>query len=273
MTRKSALLTLALFMTALLGACSPAARQATEGGTSRITPRQFSFEVVHAFPHDPEAFTQGLLWHDGFLYESTGLNGHSTLRKVALETGAVVQSRKVENQYFAEGLALDGDRLVQLTWQSQHAFVYNRSMFEPQQGFDYLGEGWGLTTDGKRFIMSDGTAKLRFMDLATFAPAGSVAVTDQGHPIIRLNELEYIDGLVYANIWQTDRIAQIDPVTGAVIAWIDLTGLLSAADRGTASPDVLNGIAWDGTNKRLFVTGKRWPKLYEVRLVERDATR
>ena len=260
-------------MATLLVACCPATNSPAEGGTPSVTPRQFGFEVVHTFPHDPEAFTQGLLWHDGFLYESTGLNGHSTLRKVALETGAAVQSRKVESQYFAEGLALDGDRLVQLTWQSGHAFVYDRETFEPQRGFDYLGEGWGLTTDGKRFIMSDGSAKLRFMDLSTFAPAGSVTVNDRGRPVIRLTELEYIDGVVYANIWQTDRIAQIDPATGSVIAWIDLSGLLSAADRGGASPDVLNGIAWDGAGKRLFVTGKRWPKLYEIRLVERGAAR
>ncbi len=270
MTRKSGLFILSLLAAVLLGACCPAGNPPEANGLS-VTPRQLTFEVVHAWPHDPEAFTQGLLWHDGFLYESTGLNGHSSLRRVALETGQVLQSRKVDNQYFAEGLALDGERLVQLTWQSQHAFVYNRDSFDPQEGLDYLGEGWGLTTDGRRFIMSDGTAKLRFMDLSTFSPAGSVTVTDQGHPVVRLNELEYIDGLVYANIWQTDRIAQIDPATGAVVAWIDLTGLLSAADRGTASPDVLNGIAWDAAGKRLFVTGKRWPKLYEIRIVERAA--
>jgi glutamine cyclotransferase len=272
MTRKSKLLILILSATALFGACCPGNGSPTTDSLA-VTPRQFTFEMVHSYPHDPEAFTQGLLWHDGFLYESTGLNGQSTLRKVALETGQVLQSRKVDSQYFAEGLALDDDRLVQLTWQSQRAFVYDRNTFEPQQGFDYLGEGWGLTTDGRRFIMSDGTAKLRFMDLSTFSPAGSVTVTDQGRPVVRLNELEYIDGLVYANVWQTNRIAQIDPATGSVVAWIDLTGLMTAADRDNASPDVLNGIAWDGANKRLFVTGKRWPRLYEIRLVERTAAR
>ncbi len=254
-------------MAALLGACRPEnAPPAAEA--SHVTPRQLRFEVVHAYPHDPDAFTQGLLWHDGFLYESTGLKGQSSLRRVALETGAVLQDLKVDKQYFAEGLALDGNRLVQLTWQSQRAFVYDRGSFASQQGFDYLGEGWGLTTDGKRFIMSDGTAKLRFMELSAFAPIGSVTVTDNNRPVVRLNELEYVDGLVYANIWQTNRIAQIDPATGAVVAWIDLRGLLTDADRGAASPDVLNGIAWDEENRRLFVTGKRWPKLYEIRLVE-----
>ncbi len=272
MTRKPALFLLFFAGVALLGACSadtgtPSAKPPT------VAPRHYGFEVVHAWPHDPEAFTQGLLWHDGFLYESTGLNGHSSLRKVALETGEVLKKREVDGQYFAEGLALNGNQLVQLTWQSQRAFAYALDSFEPQQGFDYLGEGWGLTTDGHRFIMSDGTAKIRFMDLSTFSPAGSVTVTDQGRPIVRLNELEYIDGLVYANIWQTDRIAQIDPATGAVVGWIDLAGLLGAADRGASSPDVLNGIAWDGAGKRLFVTGKRWPKLYEVRLVERANAR
>jgi glutaminyl-peptide cyclotransferase len=267
MKRKSGLIILCLLSPVLPGACCPA----NNPPDPAAAPRQYTFEIVHAHPHDAEAFTQGLLWHDGFLYESTGLNGKSALRRVALETGEVLQSRKVDGPYFAEGLALDGDRLVQLTWQSGRAFVYDRSSFEPRQGFDYLGEGWGLTTDGGRFIMSDGTAKLRFMDLSAFAPAGSVTVSDQGRPVNRLNELEYVDGLVYANVWQTNRIAQIDPATGAVAGWIDLTGLLSAADRGTASPDVLNGIAWDGAGKRLFVTGKRWPKLYEIRLIERAA--
>ncbi len=270
MTRKPAPALLFSLAALLASACCP--RENVPVGTApAVIPRQLTFEVVHAYPHDPEAFTQGLLWHDGFLYESTGLNGQSSLRKVVLETGEVVQRRKVGSQYFAEGLACDGGRLVQLTWQSQHGFVYDLASFEPGQGFDYLGEGWGLTADNRRFIMSDGTAKLRFLDPATFAPAGSVTVTDQGHPVSRLNELEYIDGLVYANIWRTDRIAQIDPATGAVVAWIDLEGLLTAADRGDSSPDVLNGIAWDGSGKRLFVTGKRWPKLYEIRLVETTA--
>ena len=272
MTRKSGLFILSFFAAALLNACCPGSSPPT-ANTPSAAPRQFTFEVVHAWPHDPEAFTQGLLWHDGFLYESTGLNGHSSLRRVALETGQVLQERGVDSQYFAEGLALAGGRLVQLTWQSQRAFVYDRNSFEPRQGFDYLGEGWGLTTDGGRFIMSDGTAKLRFMDLSDFSPKGSVTVTDQGRAVTRLNELEYIDGLVYANIWQTDRMAQIDPATGAVVGWIDLTGLLTAADRGAASPDVLNWIAWDGAGKRLFVTGKHWPRLYEIRLVERAAAR
>ncbi len=266
MTRKSVLFIVALFATALLGACCPGTPAAD---CPPAAPRLFTFEVVHAYPHDPEAFTQGLLWHDGSLYESTGLKGRSSLRKVALETGQVLQKRDVDGQYFAEGLALEGGRLVQLTWQSQRAFVYSLDEFGQQPGFDYLGEGWGLTTDGRRFIMSDGTAKLRFMDLSDFSPQGSVTVSDQGRPVTRLNELEYVEGLVYANIWQTDRIAQIDPVTGAVVGWIDLTGLLTAADRNGASPDVLNGIAWDRSDKRLFVTGKHWPKLYEIRLAER----
>lgn len=272
MKRRAALFIPPLLAAAFLGACCPEAGLPAPPAAIAAAPRHLTFEVVHAYPHDPKAFTQGLLWHNGFLYESTGLNGESSLRKVALETGEVIQKRKVDNQYFAEGLALSGDRLIQLTWQSQHAFVCDLSSLEPQRDFDYLGEGWGLTTDGGRFIMSDGTAKLRFMNLSTFAPEGSVTVTDQGRPVVRLNELEHVDGTVYANVWRTDRIAQIDPATGAVIAWIDLTGLLGAADRGDASPDVLNGIAWDAEKKRLFVTGKNWPKLYEIRLVERTAT-
>ena len=269
--RKPARILSALIFLLPYGACCPVNGGIPSDPSTTAPPKQYGFEVAHAYPHDPAAFTQGLLWHDGFLYESTGLNGASSLRKVALETGVPVQNCKVDRQYFAEGLTLNGDRLVQLTWQSQRAFEYRLSDFSPVRDLDYLGEGWGLTTDGGRFIMSDGTARLRFMDLSTFAPIGSVTVTDQGRPVVRLNELEYIDGLVYANIWRTDRIAQIDPATGTVVGWVDLTGLLTPEDRGASTPDVLNGIAWDSAARRLFVTGKNWPTLYEIRLVERAA--
>lgn len=199
------------------------------------------------------------------LYESTGLNGQSSLREVELETGAVVRRRDVPPQYFAEGLALFEDRLIQLTWQSRRGFVYDRRSFEPLGEFAYEGEGWGLTHDGRFLILSDGTDTLRFLDPVTFETVRTVAVAADGRPVARLNELEYICGEVYANVWQTDRIARIDPETGRVLGWLDLGGLLPPEDRA-ARVDVLNGIAYDPATGRLFVTGKWWPRLFEIRL-------
>lgn len=220
--------------------------------------------MLKAYPHDPEAFTQGLVYTDGALYESTGLRGRSSVRRVDLTTGEVLQRREVAAPYFAEGLALVGDRLIQLTWQENTAFVYDKDTFEPTGVFSYATEGWGLAHDGTQLIMSDGTPVLRFRDPDTFEVTRAVTVTFDGQPIERLNELEFIDGQVWANIWQTDAIARIDPATGAVMGWIDLSGLLSPEER--ISADVLNGIAYDPAGKRLFVTGKLWPKLFEIEL-------
>jgi glutamine cyclotransferase len=228
----------------------------------------YGHRVVNVYPHDRGAFTQGLLFHDGYLYESTGLNGESSLRKVVLETGEVVDRFDLGEQYFGEGLALSGSRLLQLTWRSGLGFIYDLPTFSVVGTFTYSGEGWGLTNDASTLMLSDGSSSLRFLDPATFEELGSVTVRDGGAPVEDLNELEYIDGQVYANIWQTDRVAIIDPTTGRVNGWIDLRGLLSAGD-AVGGDAVLNGIAYDAATGRLFVTGKLWPKLFEIELVER----
>jgi glutamine cyclotransferase len=225
----------------------------------------YTYEVVNIYPHDPGAFTQGLIYTDGVLYESTGLNGRSSLRRVALETGEVLQKRDVAEQYFAEGLTLFDNRLIQLTWQNRVGFVYDKESFEPTGTFSYTTEGWGITHDGSQLIMSDGSAMLRFLDPQTFEVQREVQVTDNGTPVVRLNELEYVNGEVWANVWQTDLVARVDPQTGRVLSWIDLSGLLTPEER--ASADVLNGIAYDSAGDRLFVTGKLWPKLFEIRLI------
>jgi glutaminyl-peptide cyclotransferase len=226
------------------------------------------FRVVRAYPHDATAYTQGLIYRDGFLFESTGLNGRSTLRKVKLETGEVVQQRRLDSVYFAEGLAEWNGQLVQLTWRSNIAFVYDLVSFAPRRTFGYPGEGWGLTRDREGFILSDGTDQLRFLHPDTFREVRRVTVTDGGVPIRELNELEYIRGEVYANIWHTDRIARIDPASGRVTGWVDLRGLMSTGYRLDAEA-VLNGIAYDTAGNRLFVTGKLWPRLFEIEVVAR----
>jgi glutamine cyclotransferase len=222
------------------------------------------YDVVRQYPHDADAFSQGLIYRDGFLYESTGLNGRSSLRLVELATGRVVQRREVSADHFAEGLVDWGAELIQLTYLSNLAFVYDLKTFEPRGSFPYPGEGWGLTRDDRRLIMSDGTSQLRFWDPVTRRELGRVAVTDRGVPVDDLNELEYVKGRIYANVWHSDRIAVIDPGSGAVTAWIDLTGLRPPSARDPEA--VLNGIAYDPSNDRLFVTGKLWPALFEIRV-------
>jgi len=229
---------------------------------------QYGYQVVHTYPHDPTAYTQGLLYLDGFLYEGTGEYSRSSIRKVRLETGEVLQKRSIADAYFGEGIVNWNGRLIEITWQTNIGFVYDLASFQPEREFHYQGEGWGLTQDGKRIIMSDGTAHLRFWDPETLRETGSVAVTADGEPVPEINELEWVKGEVYANIYTTDRIARINPATGKVVGWIDLTGLLSPADR-TGDTDVLNGIAYDAKTDRLFVTGKNWPKLFEIRLVKK----
>jgi glutamine cyclotransferase len=223
------------------------------------------YRVVHSYPHDAKAFTQGLVFADGHLYESTGLVGHSSLRMVDLETGRVLQELPVPEPYFAEGLTTWGSMLVQLTWQSHVAFVYDRFSFRQLSTGKYVGEGWGLTTDGKALILSDGTAQLRFLDPATFRELRRVTVKDHGRPVLKLNELEMVKGEIYANVWYSDRIARISPATGKVLGWIDLTGLLPPGERSDPGA-VLNGIAYDAAHDRLFVTGKLWPRLFEIKI-------
>ncbi len=219
--------------------------------------------VVHArYPHDPEAFTQGLLFVGERLYESTGLYGSSTLRLVDLTTGVVQQSVSLSASEFGEGLASVDERLVQLTWKSGRAHVYDLGSFERQRTFDYTGEGWGLCFDGKRLVMSDGSSSLFFRDPATFVMTGSIAVTRDGANVRRLNELECVNGWVYANVWQTQEIVKIDPTSGSVHATVTIHGLLTAGE--AANADVLNGIAYSPLTGRFYVTGKLWPKLFEV---------
>jgi glutamine cyclotransferase len=228
----------------------------------------YGYEVVHTYPHDRTAFTQGLVYVDGFLYEGTGLNGKSSLRKVKLETGEVVQERRLPDQYFGEGITDWNNELLQLTYHEETGFVYDRATFDFKRTFRYRGEGWGLTHDAARIIMSDGSSTLRFWNPATLEETGRLNVMDGETAISNLNELEWVGGEIYANIWQTDRIARISPTTGRVTGWIDLQGLLSDADR-SVPVDVLNGIAYDAQHGRLFVTGKLWPKLFEIKLIRR----
>lgn len=236
-----------------------------ETPSAKVTP-VYTYKIINAYHHDPGAFTQGLVFEDGFLYEGTGIYGRSSLRKVELETGKVLQIRKLSDQYFGEGITIFSDTIIQLTWQSRVGFVYRKESFDVVSQFHYSTEGWGITHDGVHLIMSDGTSTLYFLDPETFEVVNHVDVHDGTTPVTDLNELEYIQGEVYANVWQTDFIARIDPQTGAVVGWIDLKGLLPPGEHG-AHVDVLNGIAYDVEHDRLFVTGKLWPTLFEIELV------
>jgi glutaminyl-peptide cyclotransferase len=227
----------------------------------------FGYTVVRTYPHDPRAFTQGLQYLDGVLYEGTGENGRSWIRKVKLETGEVLQQRDLARQHFGEGITVWNGELFQLTWQSGLGFVYDSETFAPKRTFRYRGEGWGLTGDENGLVMSDGTDTLRFIAPATFAERRRVKVTAAGTPVRSLNELEYVKGEIFANVWMTDYVARIDPSSGSVTGWIDLTHLLTERER--AATDVLNGIAYDAAGDRLFVTGKWWPRLFEIRLQKR----
>lgn len=223
------------------------------------------YQIVNVFPHDPEAYTQGLLFTDGALLESTGREGQSSLRRVELQTGKVLNQVSVPRPYFAEGLALLNGKLYQLTWQHGVGFIYDTATFNKLAEFKYSGEGWGLTTDGKLLILSDGSHRIRFLDPETFAVRKTISVVDGGRVIDSLNELEYVKGEILANIWYDERIARIDPNTGRVNGWIDLKGLREASG-ATGEESVLNGIAYDAAADRLFLTGKLWPKLFEIRL-------
>jgi glutamine cyclotransferase len=230
---------------------------------ANTAPVLYTYDIINVYPHDEDAFTQGLIFEDGVLYESTGLYGHSTLRCVELETGEILRLYALSSQFFGEGITIADDRIIQLTWRSNRGFVYDKRSFDLLQEFSYPTEGWGITYDGNRLIMSDGTATLHFLDPETLEKVGQVEVHDAA-PVTKLNELEYIHGEVYANIWQEDKIAIIDIQTGQVTGWIDLSGLQDLENRDT--DNVLNGIAYDVEEDRLFVTGKKWSQLFEIKL-------
>ena len=258
-----------------MGASCSAQQQETTPEESEQTPpptgvAELEPQVLGSYPHDTDAFTQGLLLHNNLFYESTGLRGRSSLRKVELETGEVLEQISVPEQYFAEGLALVNDRLIQLTWEAGEAFVYNLD-FEQTGSFNYEGEGWGLCYDGESLYMSDGSATLDRRDPETFELEEEVAVRLRGAPVVRLNELECVADSIYANVWQTNDIVRIDKASGQVTAVIDASELLTAEERaGLESGGVLNGIAYDAEAETFFVTGKLWPKVFEVNFVPED---
>jgi glutaminyl-peptide cyclotransferase len=257
----SAGLLVALLAGAVVVAALPRATLQAAQRAARPAP-VLKYDVVKTYAHDPAAYTQGLIFRDGYLFESTGLHGQSSLRKVRLETGEIVQRREIDKRYFGEGLTDWGGKLLQLTWETNIGFVYDLSSFAPVNTFTYAGEGWGLAQDGKRLIMSDGTSELRFLDPETQRELSRIRVRDGDRAVDRLNELEVVNGEIYANVYVTDRIAIIAPDTGTVTAWLDLAAL-----KGTRNgEDVLNGIAYDAAGHRLFVTGKLWSRLYEIRV-------
>lgn len=230
----------------------------------------YDVEIVAEYPHDPAAYTQGLFYLDGALYESTGLFGRSSLRKTKLATGEVVRRADYPADVFGEGVAPFKDRIIGLTWRSQTGYVFDRETFKTKRRFSYSGEGWGLTSDGERLIMSDGTDEIRFLDPKSLAETGRLKVTRRGKPLRNLNELEWIDGEIYANVWLTDFVVRIDPATGEVVGVIDLRPLRAALKDGPPDIEVANGIAWDASQRRLFVTGKNWPTLFEIKLKPRS---
>ena len=227
----------------------------------------FKVRILKSYPHDPGAFTQGLIFANGFLYESTGLNGKSSLRQVELETGRVLKKYDLPFQYFGEGLTLWDGSLIQLTWTSGKGFVYNLESFAVEREFSYSGEGWGLTNDGKSLVMSNGTEELIFLNPATLVRQRSLRVLDMGEPVRLLNELEYIKGEIFANVWHDDFIAMISPKTGEVTGWIDMSALRGELPPAS-SAEVLNGIAFDAEKDRIFVTGKLWPLLFEIEVIK-----
>jgi len=230
----------------------------------------YEVQVVHTYPHDPSAFTEGLFYLNGFLYESTGLEQHSTIRKVRIDTGEVVQKIDIPSQYFGEGIVNWKNHLISLTWKSQTGFVFDLATFKLQKRFRYEGEGWALTQDGTDLIMSDGTPDLRFLDPQTLKVTRHLQVTFDGRPTRNVNELEWVNGEIFANIWETNWIVRIDPNTGHVVGLIDIAGLIGPSDNVKGLDSVPNGIAYDAKDDRLFVTGKNWPKMFEIRLIKSD---
>ena len=264
----------AMSVTTIAAACSsdkvPPADTATVAAvaTGARTPT-YSYEIVATYPHDTGAYTEGLLWHEGRLFESTGQPGESNIREVDLKTGRVLRKHDIDAKYFGEGIIIFGDKMFELTWKDQIGFIYDWKTFKQVSAFHYEGQGWALTTDGQSFIMSNGSSVLAFRDPATFKVTSAITVTDHDVPVEKLNELEWIKGEIWANVWESDQIARIDPTNGHVLGWIDLKGILAPADR-RGKEDVLNGIAYDDKNDRIFVTGKYWSKLFEIKLKSKN---
>lgn len=240
-------------------------RPSASGGAAPSGARPLGYEVVASYPHDPRAFLQGLLWHDGGFYESTGQYGESSLRRVEFPSGRVLKKVNLADDLFGEGLALVDNRLIQLTWTSHRGFVYELETLRQIGEFSYRTEGWGMTYDGSNLIMSDGSSTLTYLDPQTFKPVRQLQVRFNGRPVPNLNELEFIEGEIWANVWQSDMILQIDPASGQVVSFLDLKGILDPSNR-TGSEDVLNGIAYDAQQKRIFVSGKLWPLIFEIRV-------
>jgi glutamine cyclotransferase len=263
---------------AVFTACPGDATSGSRDGAPPVVapdPRVAGFTVIKSWPHDPGAFTQGLEFENGRLYEGTGTEGKSTLREVALETGETVRMVTLPAESFGEGITILGNRIYQLTWKSKKAYVYDLTTFKRVGEFSYDGEGWGLTNDGTSLIMSDGTATLYVRDPSTFVVSRTIEVKDGDTPVPKLNELEWVKGEIYANVWETDSLVRIDPQSGQVTGWVNLRGLFSSSDRGRylkpgQAVDVLNGIAYDDATDRLLVTGKWWPRIYQIRV---DSTR
>jgi glutamine cyclotransferase len=243
----------------------PAATNANRPAGTAGRAERSDYQVIASYPHDPAAYTQGLVWWSGGFFESTGLYGQSSLRRVEFPSGKVLQQVRIDSELFAEGLALVETRLIQLTWTTRRGFVYDRDSFKLQREFTYDTEGWGLAYDGKNLILSDGSSTLTFLDTENFRRAGSLNVTMNGAPVRQLNELEFINGEIWANVWTSDTIVRIDPATGRVNSYLDMAGLLPPTQRRD-NDDVLNGIAYDSETKRIFVGGKRWPRIFEIRL-------
>lgn len=261
-----------LLFTALVATVSCAPSPVGKDGQNKTTLQSvptYTFTIINAYTHDRDAFAQGLAFENDTLYEGTGLYGKSSLRRVDLKTGKVLQIHILPDEYFGEGITVFGDIIIQLTWRSKKGFVYDKNSFEILRDFTYETEGWGITHDGKRLIMSDGTSTLYFLDADTFKTTGHIQVYDNGKSVSNLNELEFIDGQIYANVWRTEYIAMIDPRSGRVTGWIDLSGILPPQADGKPV-DVLNGIAYDIANNRLFVTGKLWPRLFEIKLATKQ---
>lgn len=265
MNRKLQVIFVSMGLLVILAGCkeSPVSH---ENSTLVATIIDYSYQIINTYPHDISAFTEGFVFHNGYFYEGTGLNGKSSLRKVEIETGIVLQQIDLQTKYFGEGITVFNDKIFQLTWLSKIGFIYQLSNFDSLAKFSYNSEGWGLTNDDSSLIMSDGSATLHYLDPLTLEQTKMIEVRATDNPVYNVNELEYIEGRIFANIWLTDWIVIIDPTNGRITGRIDMSGLLDPVDR-LPNTDVLNGIAYDPDQKRLFVTGKRWPKVFEIELV------